>query len=114
LRIEWLVGVVVRPGVPPTPRVVRIVTTGEQHDGQARIARPHFLGKRIAVALEGGVDDGSNWPVAHMCERALRTVGGDHAEVVASERDRENLAHRGAVVDGEEGLGHVSFSIPQR
>ena len=43
-------------------------------------------------------------------ERSLARVGGDDGEVLAAEGDLEHFAHRGAVVDGEQGLGHVGVS----
>ena len=45
--------------------------------------------------------------LAQLRERALRSLRGEDAEVLAAEGDLENLAHRGAVVDGQQGLGHV-------
>src|SRR5208282_2906601 len=58
------------------------------------------------LALERGVDHDRDRLLAHLGERLLSAVGGDHAEVLAAEGDLENLAHRGAVVDGQKGLGH--------
>ena len=111
LRIERLIHEVVRAGVFPLGRVVRRVAAREEEDGRAGLLLPDLLGEGVAVvSAERRVDHDGVWLFAELPERSLARVRGDDVEVLPAEGDLEHFAHRCAVIDGEEGLGHVGVS----
>ena len=50
-------------------------------------------------------------PIPELPERALSVLGGDDLKILATKSDLEDLSHRDAVVDSEQGLGHGSSPI---
>jgi hypothetical protein len=106
LRVERLVGVVVRAGFLAARLVVRSVAAREQDDRGARLLRAELLGEPVAVlASEARVDD-DRVGLADFRHGRGRAFRGDDSEVIARESDLQGFAHRDAVIDGEQGFGH--------
>ncbi len=116
LCVEGLVGVVVRARLAPAVRVVGAVAARQQHDGDSLVPRADLPREGVpVVALEGGVDDGCDRLLRQLREGLRGVLRHDDAEIIAGEGDLEDLAHRDAVVDSEQGLGHVGLSpLPEK
>ena len=115
LRVEGLVGPVVGACVASTILIVRRIAAREHDDGRGRAAPSQLLRERVAViariATENGVHDEDPGVVPELSESALSVLGGDDLKILATKSDLEDLSHRDAVVDSEQGLGHWSSPI---
>ncbi len=108
LSVEGLVGEVVDPRLAAARGVVGVVAARERHDRDSGVARPDGSREGVTVfAAERHVDDDGSGLLAQEREGVGGVLGGDHPEVIAPESDLESLSHGGAVVDGQQGLGHV-------
>ena len=115
LRVEGLVGPVVRAGVTAACLVVRRVAAREHDDRRPGVAQAKLLRERVPVlSTERGVDDADLRVLGHLADRPLRRVGSDDSEVLTGEGDLEDLSHRDAVVDSEQCLGHGASPIESR
>jgi hypothetical protein len=109
LGIERLLDEVVGARGEPFLAVVGLLLRGE-HEHRHRGALALDLGaKAVATgALQGDVTENDGRTVsAEPGKRGVRRVGGDDAKVFAGKSHFQHFAHRDAVVDGEQGRGHV-------
>jgi 23S rRNA pseudouridine1911/1915/1917 synthase len=107
LGIERLVHEVVRPCVAALRRIVGVVTTREEENGHGRVTTTYLPAESVSiVGADESIDEHDAGLFAHPCECALRVRRSDDTKFVPAEGDLEDLSHRGAVIDDEQGLGH--------